>query len=185
MEKNYAMQYRKVQKSSWNEPYSSSSSFTRQSCSKPMHCTTESERRVADFSVVARLISKLATEFRKEDATRRIIIIIIIITGRCRRRVRRARGTSARRRRRTGRTPAATRLASSTASCRPARRRRPEASAAAARPRARPVPPRWTSRPTLTSNSRPQTVSGRPKNESGSQLFCRGYGLGLGLETKR
>ena len=33
-EKNYAMQYRKVQKSSWNEPYSSSSSFTKQSCSK-------------------------------------------------------------------------------------------------------------------------------------------------------
>ena len=40
------------------------------------HCTAESERRVAeikaDFSVVARLISKLATEFRKENATRRI-----------------------------------------------------------------------------------------------------------------
>ena len=39
--------------------------------------TAESERRVAeikktDFSVVARLISKLATEFQKEDATRRI-----------------------------------------------------------------------------------------------------------------
>jgi len=37
------------------------------------HCTAESERRVAeeaDLSVVARLISKLATEFRKEDATR-------------------------------------------------------------------------------------------------------------------
>jgi len=32
-EKNYAMQYKKVQKSSWNEPYSSSS-FTKQSCSK-------------------------------------------------------------------------------------------------------------------------------------------------------
>ena len=32
-EKNYALQYRKVQKSSWNEPYSSSS-FTKQSCSK-------------------------------------------------------------------------------------------------------------------------------------------------------
>jgi len=31
--KNYAMQYKKVQKSSWNEPYSSSS-FTKQSCSK-------------------------------------------------------------------------------------------------------------------------------------------------------
>ena len=31
--KNNAMQYRKVQKSSWNEPYSSSS-FTKQSCSK-------------------------------------------------------------------------------------------------------------------------------------------------------
>jgi len=31
--KNYAMQYEKVQKSSWNEPYSSSS-FTKQSCSK-------------------------------------------------------------------------------------------------------------------------------------------------------
>ena len=31
-EKNYAMQYRKVQKSSCNEPYSSS--FTKQSCSK-------------------------------------------------------------------------------------------------------------------------------------------------------
>jgi len=30
--KNYAMQYKKVQKSSWNEPYSSS--FTKQSCSK-------------------------------------------------------------------------------------------------------------------------------------------------------
>jgi len=30
---NYAMQYRKVQKSSWNKPYSSaSSSFTKQSC---------------------------------------------------------------------------------------------------------------------------------------------------------
>jgi len=32
-EKNYAMQYKKVQKSSWNKPYSSSS-FTKQSCSK-------------------------------------------------------------------------------------------------------------------------------------------------------
>ena len=32
-EKNYAKQYRKVQKSSWNEPYSSYS-FTKQSCSK-------------------------------------------------------------------------------------------------------------------------------------------------------
>ena len=32
-EKNYAVQYKKVQKSSWNEPYSSSS-FTKQSCSK-------------------------------------------------------------------------------------------------------------------------------------------------------
>ena len=31
--KNYAMQYKKVQKSSWNEPYSFSS-FTKQSCSK-------------------------------------------------------------------------------------------------------------------------------------------------------
>ena len=31
--KKYAMQYRLVQKSSWNEPYSSSS-FTKQSCSK-------------------------------------------------------------------------------------------------------------------------------------------------------
>ena len=31
--KNYALQYRKVQKSRWNEPYSSSS-FTKQSCSK-------------------------------------------------------------------------------------------------------------------------------------------------------
>jgi len=31
MKKNYAMQYKKVQKSSWNEPYSS---FTKQSCSK-------------------------------------------------------------------------------------------------------------------------------------------------------
>ena len=31
--KHYAMQYKKVQKSSWNEPYSSSS-FTKQSCSK-------------------------------------------------------------------------------------------------------------------------------------------------------
>ena len=41
------------------------------------HRTAESERRVAeikktDFSVVARLISKLATEFRKENATRGI-----------------------------------------------------------------------------------------------------------------
>ena len=40
------------------------------------HCTAESERSVveirSDFSVVARLISKLATEFRKEDATRDI-----------------------------------------------------------------------------------------------------------------
>jgi len=32
-EKNYAMQYKKVQKSSWNKTYSSSS-FTKQSCSK-------------------------------------------------------------------------------------------------------------------------------------------------------
>ena len=32
IKKNYAMQYRKVQKSSWNEPYCSSS-FTKQSCS--------------------------------------------------------------------------------------------------------------------------------------------------------
>jgi len=32
-EKKYAMQYKKVQKSSWDEPYSSSS-FTKQSCSK-------------------------------------------------------------------------------------------------------------------------------------------------------
>ena len=31
--KNYAVQYKKVQKSSWNEPYSSSP-FTKQSCSK-------------------------------------------------------------------------------------------------------------------------------------------------------
>jgi len=31
-EKNYAMQYKKVQKSGWNKPYSSS--FTKQSCSK-------------------------------------------------------------------------------------------------------------------------------------------------------
>jgi len=31
--KKYTMQYKKVQKSSWNEPYSSSS-FTKQSCSK-------------------------------------------------------------------------------------------------------------------------------------------------------
>jgi len=40
------------------------------------HYTAESERRVAEikavFSIVARLISKLATEFRKENATRRI-----------------------------------------------------------------------------------------------------------------
>ena len=40
------------------------------------HCTAGSKGRVtekkADFSVVARLISKLATEFRKENATRRI-----------------------------------------------------------------------------------------------------------------
>jgi len=34
MKKNYAMQYKKVQKSSWNKTYSSSSSFTKQSCSK-------------------------------------------------------------------------------------------------------------------------------------------------------
>jgi len=33
-EKNHAMQYKKVQKSSWNEPYSFSSSFAKQSCSK-------------------------------------------------------------------------------------------------------------------------------------------------------
>jgi len=32
--KKYAMPNKKVQKSSWNEPYSSSSSFTKQSCSK-------------------------------------------------------------------------------------------------------------------------------------------------------
>ena len=33
--KNYAMQYKKYKKSRWNEPYSSSSSsFTKQSCSK-------------------------------------------------------------------------------------------------------------------------------------------------------
>jgi len=32
-EKNYTMQYKKVQKSSWNEPYFSSS-FTKWSCSK-------------------------------------------------------------------------------------------------------------------------------------------------------
>jgi len=41
--KNYAMQYKKVQKSSCNETYSSSS-FTKQPCSK-MDCTAESERR--------------------------------------------------------------------------------------------------------------------------------------------
>jgi len=39
---NFAMQYQKVQKSSWNEPYSSSPS---------------------------QLVRKLATEFRKENAT--------------------------------------------------------------------------------------------------------------------
>jgi len=33
-EKNYAVPNKNVQKSSWNEPYSSSSSFTKQSCSK-------------------------------------------------------------------------------------------------------------------------------------------------------
>jgi len=32
--KKYAVQYKKVQKPSWNEHYSSSSSFTKQSCSK-------------------------------------------------------------------------------------------------------------------------------------------------------
>jgi len=37
-EKKYAMQYKKVHKSSWNEPYSSSSSFTKQSCSKMAVC---------------------------------------------------------------------------------------------------------------------------------------------------
>jgi len=31
-EKNYAVQYKKVQKSSWDEPYPSS--FTKQSCSR-------------------------------------------------------------------------------------------------------------------------------------------------------
>jgi len=40
------------------------------------HCTAESVRSVAalktDFSVIARLISKLATEIRKGNATRRI-----------------------------------------------------------------------------------------------------------------
>ena len=46
--KNYAMQYKKVQKSSWNEPYSSSS-FTKQSFSKMAVYTAESERRVAEI----------------------------------------------------------------------------------------------------------------------------------------
>ena len=80
----YAIQ--KVQKSS---------SFTKQSCSKMAlyrWIRTESRWKKTDFSVVVRLISKLATEFRKEDATRRIdwtqwlngnwlkdVIIIIII----------------------------------------------------------------------------------------------------------
>jgi len=36
------------------------------------HCTAESERTLADFFVVVRLSSRLATEFRKEDVTRRI-----------------------------------------------------------------------------------------------------------------
>ena len=41
----YALQ--KVQKSSWNEPYSSS--FTKQSCSKMALYTAESDRRVASL----------------------------------------------------------------------------------------------------------------------------------------
>jgi len=41
MKKNYAMQYKQVQKSSWNEPYSSSF-FAKQSCSK---MASESEQR--------------------------------------------------------------------------------------------------------------------------------------------
>jgi len=65
--KNCAMQYKKVQKSSWNEPYSSSS-FTKQSCSEialivSLNQNGETLKWKADFSVVARLISKLATEF--------------------------------------------------------------------------------------------------------------------------
>ena len=43
--KKYAMQYKKVQKSSWNEPYSSSS-FTKQSCSKmALYRWIKTERR--------------------------------------------------------------------------------------------------------------------------------------------
>jgi len=43
IEKNYAMQYKKVQKSSWNEPPPSQNSDVAR-----WHCTAESERRVSE-----------------------------------------------------------------------------------------------------------------------------------------
>ena len=73
----YAMQYKKVQKSSRNEPYSSS--FTKQSCSKMKMALyrwirTESRwnKKLISLSSPDWSASKLATEFRKENATRRI-----------------------------------------------------------------------------------------------------------------
>ena len=52
-------------------PLSQNSHAVRWHC-VPLNQNGESLKHKADFSVVGRLISKLATEFRKEDATRRI-----------------------------------------------------------------------------------------------------------------
>jgi len=66
------MQYKKVQKSRCNEPYSSSS-FTKQSCSKmALYRWIRTESR--------QLISKLATEFRPSFIIIIIIIIVVIIS---------------------------------------------------------------------------------------------------------
>jgi len=71
MKKNYAMQYKKYR----NQAEMNLTPPSQNNHAVRWHCIAESELRVAekaDFSVVVRLISKLATEFRKEDATRRI-----------------------------------------------------------------------------------------------------------------
>ena len=59
------MQYTKVQKSSWNEPYSSSfkKKVMQYDGIVPLNQNRELLKQKADFSVVVRLISKLATEF--------------------------------------------------------------------------------------------------------------------------
>ena len=73
----YALQ--KVQKSSWNEPYSSS--FTKQSCSKmALYRWIRSESRVAEIK--SRFLCRRPTDQQACDRNLIIIIIIILFTSR-------------------------------------------------------------------------------------------------------